>query len=148
GVWPKVADAMSKARAYTHAMEGSVHGRRLARPRDGFLGSWTHGVLTTHGLRGPCGADNRDWVTCAGTDCVDVARDGAPCGSLSAAPGIRPASVCGVCGGWVRSGTDDTLERGPATRFLRRRAIRHGPCWRWTGRALPGRKNAVVVLAG
>jgi hypothetical protein len=38
-------------------------------------------------------------VTVAGIACAGVARDGERWGSLSAAPGIRPAPVCGVWGG-------------------------------------------------
>src|SRR5262245_40940405 len=35
--WLHVADAVSDAQASIHAMEGKVHGRMLAHPRDDFL---------------------------------------------------------------------------------------------------------------
>jgi hypothetical protein len=47
------AYAVSEALSYTHATQGSVHGRILACPRDGFLGSWIHGLLTIYSLRSP-----------------------------------------------------------------------------------------------
>jgi hypothetical protein len=47
----------------------------------------------------PTSADKRDCVNWAGFDFAGAILDGEPGGSVDAAPGISPATVCGVCGG-------------------------------------------------